>query len=190
MLFFKYSLVALIAFVLGCKGSKSEPPKEVATTMLPEKAINVKTIKEENCPENGVCTWEIMAETNFVMKEDTIDALYPVFEKEEGFDTIKFLYDRPTKKGVSDGSYRELLYFRIPSNTTTLSLKDEALQDIGLVYGRLCFCRGAAGYFPVTKGSLSLSKTTNGYTIQVNFENGKVPQVINNLNGTTSIITR
>ncbi len=190
MISLKVAVWSALFMFLGCKSTKKEEPKEQEVAMAQKEEINnTEQVSINNCPEDGTCTWSIQGDTNLVMKEDTIGALYPVFEKEEGTHTIKFSYERAKKEGLADSGYKELVYFRIPWDTKSLTLKDEALQEVGLTYGRLCFCRGATGYQPVNKGTLTLTKAENGYHVILTFENGKFPQIINNLDGIATEIT-
>ncbi len=187
MISVKILSLCFLGLFMGCKSFKKETSQEKIIAMEKEGMTKVNHTSPGNCPDDGTCMWSVMSDTNLILKEDTIGARYPVFEKEVGTHTIKFEYDRTVEKGLADGGYKEVIYFHIPATTTSITLKDEALQDVGLTYGRLCFCRGATGHYPITKGALKLDKTTEGYKVTLSFENGKVPQLINNLEETIAM---
>ena len=55
----------------------------------------------------------------------------------------------------------------------------QALEKVGLLFGRFCYCKGSAGWFPVKKGTLQLSQLSNGtYRIQLDFSEAGMPQKV------------
>jgi hypothetical protein len=135
-------------------------------------------ITSTNCPKDGVCTFEVFQNKILYIKEDEIGALYP--ELSEGKKTvIKFEYKRDEIPNTADSSYSEIIYVEIDSDTKELSLKNEALKEAKVLFGRLCFCRGATGYYPISEGLLEVSSNKDGSkTYELTFKVYEVPQII------------
>ena len=87
-----------------------------------------KEMTSTNCPDDGLCTFEIFQNKSLSLKEDEIGALYP--ELSEGKKTIiKFEYKRDEIPNTADSNYSEIIYAEIDSNTKELVLKNETLKD-------------------------------------------------------------
>lgn len=137
-----------------------------------------KKITSTNCPDDGLCTLEVFQSKALNLKKDEIGALYP--EISEGKKTIiKFEYKRKEIPNTADSNYSEIIYAEIDSNTKELTLKNESLNDAKVLFGRLCFCRGATGYFQITEGVFKISSNKDGTkTYGINFKINDVPQII------------
>jgi len=122
-----------------------------------------------NCPEDGVCAFEILKNKTLTLKKDDIGAFYPVIS--DGKKTLlKFEYTRNTIPNVQDAEYTELVYIEIDNNKN-INLKDLDLKKANAVFARLCFCRGQTGYYPIKSGNLSLQSTSkNKFNLDFSFK--------------------
>jgi len=162
----------IILSLIGCNANKqlSANNKLSATTNM--------------CPDDGVCTYKVLKNKNFIIKTDEFGNSYS--ELTEGKKTVlKFEYSRNVPKNVQDGNYQEIVYIEIDAETKNIELENEALQNVNLGFGRICFCRGQTGYYKITEGELKLTKLKNNeYHVILNFKTSEVPQVITSINET------
>jgi hypothetical protein len=158
-------LVAISIMLLACQSQKN---------------LNTKDKKEETlsafCPEDGNCTFEVLTNSSLNLQTDGIDQLYPQVKK--GNKTVlKFEYKRSVDPRIADGGYTEIVYAEIDPKTKDLSLSDKQLTSANVVFGRLCFCKGQAGYFRIDQGSLVISTAKDrSKTYAFTFTTDKVPQ--------------
>ncbi|MFT4802125.1 MAG: hypothetical protein ACI93N_001901 [Flavobacteriaceae bacterium] len=102
------------------------------------------------------------------LKDDTIGAIYPVIESGDNL-VIVFKYEEKAPEGIADGNYSETLHFEIPNNTTILNLADDELNNVKLLFGKHCFCKGDAGYYKVKKGKMKIVKTESDIYFDISF---------------------
>ena len=159
--------------MISCKSNYtvSQPIKQNVTT----------------CPENGTCSIELIPNKNIVFKTDNIGIQYPVIS--EGDKTIlKYTYQRNAIPNTQDGNYTEIIYAEFSANITPMELSNEALQEVKLYFGRLCYCKGETGYFPIKNGDFKLIKIDkNSFKIDLNFKISEVPQIISKIEETISL---
>lgn len=169
-------IILFTLFLFSCNSTKKT--KETAS-MNPEISMQ--------CPEDGSCTFSVIKGKSLTVLKDGIGMKYPELKDNPKTNIIKFTYHREAPNGLVDGNYTEEIYFEIPNNFYTLDLKDEALQKVKLLYGRLCYCKGSTGYFKVTDGTLHYDKNKDGTaTLSLIFNNNEVPQIIKEIEGTVS----
>jgi len=144
----------------------------------------------ENCPEvsgeNSQCSIEIISNSTLIIKQDEFQNSYLEIEKGEKT-VIKYQFKRNELPNTVDGQHIELIYFEVDNNSESLLLKNEELQIVKMVYGRLCYCKGTSGYFKVIQGKLSFTNKDNEITIKLNFKVGKIPQLITEINETINL---
>lgn len=164
---FIYAAFSLLLF--SCNASKKSAIENNKKDKMPEQVAIVS-----GCPTDGECTSELMDGKKIVFeKEESTGMMYPKFPEELTEKVVKFEYNRKTDPRVMDASYREEVYFEMPSQNGTW--KDKELQELKMVYGRFCFCdKDSVGYFKVDNGTLT--KDDNGITLS--FENEQGPKVI------------
>lgn len=169
--------MVLLSLFLACNSTKKS--NESKTTAL-------ETNME--CPKGGECSFSVMKNKAMRMQKDGTGMSYPEFVENQQTNIIKFRFHKDTPQGMADGSYTEEVYMEIKDDVKNLSLKDEALQNVKLVFNRMCFCeRGTVGYFPVTDGSLQYQRNSDGTaSIVLSFENNKVPQKLEKIAGEVS----
>ena len=158
-------LVVISSVLLACQSQKS---------------LNTQYEKRETlstfCPEDGNCTFEVLTNSSLNLQTDGIGQLYP--EVKKGNKTVlKFEYKRSVDPRIADGGYTEIVYAEIDPKTDNLSLSDEQLTSANVVFGRLCYCKGQAGYFRVDQGALEISTAKDqSKTYAFSFTTDKVPQ--------------
>ncbi|MEJ6792343.1 MAG: hypothetical protein QNK89_06350 [Lacinutrix sp.] len=134
------------------------------------------------CPEDGVCSFNVLKNKTYSIKTDEFGNSYS--QLLDGKNTVlKFEYKRNEQEGVEDSSYREIIYIEIDLKDVELSLTDADLKKGNVGFERLCFCRGQKGAYNILKGNLLLTMINeNEYNLILNFKTDKVPQVITAIN--------
>ncbi|HIC32315.1 MAG TPA: hypothetical protein EYO76_10400 [Flavobacteriaceae bacterium] len=131
------------------------------------------------CPKDGICSFEVLKNKLIKLKKDEFGIPYIELDKSSTTDLLKFSYKRNPIEGVEDSSYEEIIYIDVKNIKKSISLKNEELSTVNAIFGRLCFCRGSSGYFPIQEGNLSIKKISkNTYKIDFNFKINGVPQEI------------
>ena len=162
-----YFLIILITLLTGCK-SQLQPFDQVS-----EK----RTFPTQNCPENGLCTIDMLPNSQLLLKKDDLGNNYLSIEK--GNNTVfKFVYTKSQIEDIADNFYSEHLYFEIKNADQSLHLKNEALKLVKMTYARFCYCKGQTGYFEVKNGSLDFEHTKNGLNLDAQFTIERIPQII------------
>lgn len=138
-------------------------------------------INAANCPENGTCTIELLPNKSLEFKKDEFGNSYPVIS--EGNKTIfKYTYTKNPIPNTQDSNYTEHVFAELDSTISAKTLTNEALQNIKLHFGRLCYCKGETGYYPIKNGNFKISKSSKkSFKIEFNFKIDEVPQIISEL---------
>lgn len=132
---------------------------------------------QKECPLDGLCTLSVFNNKQLILLKDGLGGLYYDIKENKGTTVIHYQYNKTTQANLQDGHYREDVLFEIKNTTTSLNITDSELQQIKLIFGRHCFCKGQTGYFPINKGSLQLYQQTS-FAFDLEFETDKVPQLI------------
>jgi len=164
----KVFLVILFFALTGCKSN------HINTSLKNLEETFVVDIK--NCVDNAQCNLEIIPNSHLIIKQDEFKNSYIELEKRTNT-VIKYQLDKRKVPNTADSNYTELLYIEIDNYNKTLILKDEELQRVKMIYGRLCFCKGSSGYFKVKKGHLELILKKNHLTLSANFSVENIPQI-------------
>jgi hypothetical protein len=175
----KNLLPLLILVLISCKSTKN-----ATSDFVVNEAILVNTL---NCPENGDCTIELLPNTSLEFEQDEFGNLYPVIS--EGDKTIfKFIYTKNPIPNTQDSNYTEIILAELDATVSEKTLTDEALQNIKLHFGRLCYCKGETGYYPIKKGEFKISKASEkSFKIDFHFKIKEVPQIVSKINETVSV---
>lgn len=137
-------------------------------------------LKPGACPESGSCDVKIHKNSMMTIMTDDTGATYP--EIHTGKNTVvEFSFMRKGPEGTADGNYSETLHFEIPSNTKTLSLQDNGLAEVKMLWGKHCYCKGEAGYYVVNNGKLKVNRTDNELTFDAKFKIDGREQVISHI---------
>lgn len=132
------------------------------------------------CPQDGTCEVEILENKQLILHYDDLGGMYYDIKDQEGTTVIHYQYNKTTQANLQDGHYREDIIFEIKNSDKLLDLTDSELQQVKLIFGRHCFCKGQTGYFKIDKGNLQLS-TESEISFDLNFICDKVPQIIKNV---------
>ncbi len=162
-------LFFVFLLVISCK------TQQKLTQDIPSQFQNI------NCPEGGNCVFEIIKNSSLQIKTDEFGKLYPEIISGDKL-VIKYHFKKESEKGIADSNYSEFIYFEIDKNEKQLILKDKELQNVKMIFGRICFCRDAMGYFKVTEGSLFMFNTNGSLQLKTTFKVNKVPQIVTEIN--------
>ncbi|WP_024771895.1 hypothetical protein [Aquimarina macrocephali] len=169
-----YTFLSTLMLVCACKTQNTvDSSKEIAV-------VSEYQNNKEYCPEGGNCTIKLHKNSSMVLKKDTTDRYYPVIEKGDGI-VIEFKFLIKGPEGTADADYSETIHLEINKTTETLSLKGEKLEQVHLLFGKHCFCRGEAGYYKVKDGNLELQKSKDEINIDVSFNIPEVSHKIFNI---------
>ncbi|MBZ9621160.1 hypothetical protein [Psychroflexus lacisalsi] len=162
----------LIVFVCSLLISSCQTKKQVAESSPPSYKL------ADYCPEDGTCTFEVLTHKSLEMKSDGIGALYPVVKNGDKT-VLKFEYKKIQDPKLADDGYKEVIYAKINTKQDNLQLKNEKLNLAKVYFGRLCFCKGESGYYPVKQGKLMIQRQSDStVTYSLKFEMDRVPQII------------
>ena len=166
----RYLYILFICFIISSCNAKQK--------VLTVNEIGKTTIY---CPEDGICKFEVLNEKSLKILKDEFGNLYPeVFDGDKII--LKFQYKRKETPNTMDSSYSELIYVELNLNNLIVELENSQLQEVKLLFARLCFCRGQTGYYKVKNGKLSISKENDKYRFNLEFKVNEVPQVITSIN--------
>ena len=173
-----FYIFILFIFLAGCKSS------QINSSL--EKLSENHTFILSNCIDNAVCNIEIIPKSNLFIKEDEFKNTYVEFEK--GNNTIiKYQLKKNELPNTADSHYSEILYIEIDNYNKSLYLKNEELQQVKMIYGRLCYCKGSSGYFKVKNGDLELILSKNKLSLNANFNVENIPQIVSQIHETISL---
>jgi len=173
----KNLLLLIIVLFTSCK---SKQPKGFK--------LNEPVFEETmNCPDNGKCSIELIPNKLLEFKQDEFGNSYPLIS--EGEKTIlKYTYKKNTDKNIQDSNYTEIVYAELDQNLTEISLTSKELQTVKLYFGRLCYCKGETGYYPITNGNFNLKKSgKDALEITIDFKIKEVLQIISKISEIVSL---
>lgn len=163
-------LIIVFSILFSCKSNHkaSNPSRQISPDI--------------NCPEGGNCTFEVLENSKLEILQDEFGELYPEIAVGDKL-VIKYHFKKiNAKKDLVDNNYSEYIYLEIDKNDEQLILKNEELQKVKMLYGRICFCRNSMGYFRIKEGQLFLFNKNKKLTINLNFKGNKVPQLTKVIN--------
>lgn len=173
--------LVIIVFI-SCK------PTQNKNSENKKEAINMKTISKniEDCLENSTCTIEIIPNKTIEFKKDKFGIGYPIINNGNKM-LLKYTFNKNTEKSLQDDFYTEIVYAEL-NTIENIKLIDQDLQQVKLYFGRLCYCKGETGYFPIEKGLFSIKQLSEKeFNIDINFAISQVPQIISSINQTISL---
>lgn len=136
------------------------------------------------CPEDGICTFEVLKNKNLTVKTDEFGNRYKEVVTGEHI-ILKFEYKRNEIPNTADSGYTEEIYIELNPDEIETELQNSDLKKANLLFGRLCFCRGQTGYYEIDIGVLTIIKLGNDtYQLNLEFKCEAVPQIIETLNET------
>ncbi len=168
-----------IFFVNACK-------TQTGTVISSENNTMEQSEKVVGCPEDGTCNVMVHKNKQLVIKEDGTGAIYPEMVAGENI-VVVYTYSKKGPEGTADGDYSETIHFEIPTATTTLQKENASLGNVNLLYGKHCFCKGEAGYYPVKNGKLSVKKSDTTLGFDLSFKVEKTSQVVSQVSETVKL---
>lgn len=167
----KMLAIATMAILASCNTTKG-----VSTTNWLGKTVTIKT----DCPENGTCT-ATRDVGKGLGKDAYSDKVYPKIVENSETILIQYEFDRKKAEGdYADDFHKEEIYIEIPAKTFKKEYKNEELQEVKLMFGRHCYCKGSAGYFKITEGTLKIDNSENKTKVKLTFK-APVPQLFDNI---------
>lgn len=162
--------------------------KTQTETVISSENTNMSQLENNvaGCPEEGTCTVVLHKNKSFVIKEDGTGAMYPEMMASENM-VVEYTYLKKGPEGTADGSYSETIHFEIPAATNSLSKENTSLSDVKLLYGKHCFCKGEAGYYPITDGKLVVKKSDQSVAFDLKFKIGRTSQVVSHIKETVKL---
>lgn len=149
--------------------------------------VTEKATVKNNCPKDGICSSDVLLDTELQIMTDEFDNSYYKLIKSMGKILLKYEFIRKENPQIADDSYSEIIFIQIDNLTTNLELEDASLSKAKVSFARMCFCREATGVYPVKKGKLKLNKFKNEFDLKLEFKIDEVPQVITSINETFKI---
>ena len=160
-------VLILLFFLVGCHSKK-----EVINKINISQKENLET-----CPDDGKCTIEIIKNKSIQLKKDEFGLTYIDFSESKS-SLVKYTYKRNNIENYADGNYEEIIYLEINDSINNYTLKNEDLKKVNAIFGRLCFCRGATGYYKIKEGDLNILNKDKKLKVNFSFKINEVPQVI------------
>lgn len=157
------------------------------TNSVSETSSTTEKVQVNNnaCPADGVCVAEIK-KGKLVVKEDGTGALYPEITTGDNM-VVKYSFTQKGPEGTVDGDYSETIHFEVPANTTELDKRGASLQDVQLLYGKQCYCKGEAGFYKVENGALQVTKNKNEMHFELQFTVDKTSHKLSNISRTIQL---
>lgn len=152
--------MAISALAVSCNTTKG-----VTATNWLGKTVTMKSVT----PENGKTTASREFEKSLNL--NGFEELYPqdVFNPETV--VVKYEFEKNKGKDVyADDFYKEELFLEIPAKAFKKEYKNTDLEQVKLVYGKHCYCKGEAGYYKVTEGTLKINHSDKATTVKLSFK--------------------
>lgn len=155
---------------------------QTGTVVSSEKNNTMEQVnkRDTGCPEAGTCSVTVHKKKNLVIKEDGTGATYPEMADGDNI-VISYTYLKKGPEGTVDGDYSETIHFEMPTGVNALNKENAALSDVKLLYGKHCYCKGEAGYYPLTDGKLTVKRSNETIAFDLKFNVGKTSQVISHI---------
>lgn len=152
--------VLLLSFLsISCNCTKSQ-----VNTVIDEKKNST------SCPSDGKCTAILIENKSLHIKTDETGASYYELTDNSKTSVVKFEYNKTVDTTLQDNSYREEVLFEIPNQFNKISLENNELESVKMIFGKHCFCRGQAGIYAIKKGKLNILKENNITFFNLEFE--------------------
>lgn len=168
-----FCLLYLTVCLLACKTKKD---------------INTANTVHEapfKCPENGICSFEVLENKSLKIITDEMQGTYPKVVNGSNF-VLKFEYKKTGNSKYEDSGYREEIFIELDKNH--LEFETEDLQHQKLFFARWCYCKGQTGYYKINQGKFSVNSVNDkNIQLHLNFKIEEVPQIVNEINHTFKI---
>lgn len=154
------TLLTIAALATSCNTVKGVE----STNWLGKKVTMVSA-----APENGKVT--ATREFDKGLNLNGFEQLYPQTNFNPETVLVQYSYDRnKAKENYADDFYKEELFLEIPAKAFKKEYKDAALEQVKLVYGKHCYCKGEAGYYKITQGTLKVDHSEKQTKVKLSFK--------------------
>ncbi len=133
-------------------------------------------ILTSDCPKQARCSLTLLAGKTMAIQSESTGLRYNLVDQ-PGTTVIIYKYDKIVKGNLQDAGYREEIVFEY-DGTLPLSLADAQLQNVKMLFGRFCYCKGQTGYYAVRNGQLLIGDDGKA---QLHFNVSEVPQIIKDI---------
>lgn len=155
-----FALVAISLVAVSCNTTKGVE----SINWLGKKVTLVSAM-----PENGKTT--ATRSFNKALNLNSYEQLFPKAIYNPETVLVSYSYDRnKSAENVADDFYKEELFLEIPSKAFKNEYKDSELEQVKLVYGKHCYCKGEAGYFKINQGSLKINHSEKETKVKLTFK--------------------
>lgn len=126
------------------------------------------TVKSE-IPENGTIT--ATREFEKGLNLHSFEQLYPKTNYNPHTVLIQYEFNREKSENkYTDDFYKEEIFMEIPLKAFKRKYKNEELEKVKLVYAKHCYCKGEAGYYKITNGTLNIKHSKKETSVKLNFK--------------------
>lgn len=176
----KISFILLLPFliILSCKTSTEAVTTDKKPNMLENKQTN------SDCPENGSCTIMAYKNSSIEVVKESNGTFYAERVPGENI-VVEYTFSRKGPEGTADGNYFETLLFEVPQNTQTLSVKDNQLQDLHMIFST--HGNRMANFYKVDSGNLQLKRKADNLDLDLNFHVNGSSQEVSKINQSVRI---
>lgn len=156
----KILTLLVLATLTGCSTTKGTP----STNWLGK---NV-TVKSE-IPENGTVTATREFEKGLNLNGSK--ELYPKSNYNPHTVLVQYEYNRnKSEQEYADDFYKEEIFMEIPAEAFKKEYKDTELEQVKLIYAKHCYCKGEAGYYKITEGTLNVNHSDKLTKVKLTFK--------------------
>lgn len=162
-----FKIVIIISLItLGCKSKKPEVKSD--DTVISNKTQSML---------------KILDNTSLDLRIDPIGSLYHELIHNEEFLVVSYRYEENTAEDIMDGHYIEEILFQLKKPVLPDTITHTKLADNRAIFNRQCFCKGEAGTFLITEGTLILEENKKGYQFKFDFTIHSGKQITKNISG-------
>src|SRR5690606_37844278 len=154
------ALLAIAVVTVSCSTTKGVE----STNWLGKKVTMISV-----APENGIVT--ATREFEKGLNLNGFNELYTHTHYDPEKVLVEYSFDRNKTEGnYADDFYKEELFLEIPAQKFKKQYKDAELEQVKLVYGKHCYCKGEAGYFKITEGTLKVDHSEKQTKVKLTFK--------------------
>lgn len=164
------TLLAISALAASCNSTKG-----VVSTNWLGKTVTVKSA----IPENGTIT--ATREFEKGLNLNGFNELYPQPHFDPKAVLVQYEFNRNRSEDLyADDFYKEEIFMEIPAEAFKKEYKNADLEQVKLVYGKHCYCKGEAGYYKITDGTLKVDHSDKQTKVKLSFKS-PVSSLIENI---------
>ena len=130
-----------------------------------------------DCPKEGKCKVEVKDEFTYELEKGKGGVINPVFKENTETKLFIFTYSKTKNKELTDDFYQEKILFILPYKIEEGEYSGNDLKDFNISFGKFCFCRDVAGYYPIKTGTLKITKDEIDFTFTVELDQQKIKHI-------------